>query len=181
MERGTLRVGRLLGAPLRLHWSLPLAPLLLSGGRWAPGAWLGVLALLLLHELGHALLVRRVGLTLLGIDLSGLGGRCRFAGEPTPRQRAVVAWGGVLAQALVLAPALLVRLAFDVPPGLGVDLLDALVRANLILIALNLLPVPPLDGAEAWRLVRLPRRRSARGQTLRQAFDEAARASERER
>jgi hypothetical protein len=31
---------------------------------------------------------------------------------------------------------------------------DVFTRTNLWLIALNLLPVPPLDGAEAWPLLR---------------------------
>jgi Zn-dependent protease len=174
MERGYLSVGRLFGVPLRLHWTLPLGALLLSGGRLAPGLWVGVLVILLAHEAGHALLVRRVGLTNLGIDLTGIGGRCRFAGHATPRQRSIVAWGGVLVQLAILVPALAVSLFVDVPPGFAADLLHALTRANAILLAVNLLPVEPLDGAEAWRLFRHLRARR-RKETLREALAEADR------
>jgi hypothetical protein len=41
------------------------------------------------------------------------------------------------------------------------DLAEAFVYPNLWLIALNLIPVPPLDGAEAWKLPRLLRVRAA--------------------
>ena len=34
------------------------------------------------------------------------------------------------------------------------DLRDAWTRANLLILALNLLPIPPFDGAEAWSVFR---------------------------
>ena len=57
--------------------------------------------LILIHEMGHAVLVRRVGLHAVSIDVHGFGGQCRYAGYPDPLQRSIVAWGGVLAQALL--------------------------------------------------------------------------------
>jgi hypothetical protein len=35
------------------------------------------------------------------------------------------------------------------------DVVRAFVSTNIFLMALNLLPIPPLDGAEAWRVVPL--------------------------
>jgi stage IV sporulation protein FB len=171
---------------VRVHWTLPLGALLLSGLRFAPGLWIGVLVIVATHEAGHALLVHRARLVNLGVDLTGFGGRCRWAGAPTAIQRAVIAWGGVLAQLVVLALALPVLLVFGWPDSTFLaDLLDAFVRANLLLIAINLLPVKPLDGAEAWPLFRLlwrarARRRKwkqsiSRPQTLREALEEADR------
>jgi Zn-dependent protease len=150
-DRGYLTLLRVRGVPVRAHWSLPLAMLLVAGLRVAPGAWLGVLLVVVLHELGHAYLVHRVGLVNLGIDLTGFGGRCRWAGAPSPRDRSLVAWGGVLAQLVVLAGAapLALWLVPSASPFVN-DLLDALTRVNLFLIVLNLIPFPPLDGAEAW-------------------------------
>lgn len=163
MERGYVRVGRVRGVPIRLHWTLPLGALLLGGGRVVPGLWLGVLALVALHEAGHALLVHRFGLVNLGIDLSALGGRCRWTGEPSALERSAIAWGGVLAQLVVLVPALVVSMVVELPSsGFLAELMEALTRANLILIAINLLPVPPLDGAEAWPFFRHALRERAR-------------------
>lgn len=188
LERGYLTLFRARGVPVRAHWTLPLGALLLSGGRLAPGLWLGVLLVVALHEVGHALFVHRFGLVNLGLDLTGFGGRCRWAGHPTEVQRAAIAWGGVLAQLALLIPA--VALALLLPPlesPFLAGLLEAFTRMNAILIAFNLLPVPPLDGAEAWPLFghlarararkRRWKRKLARPQTLREALDEADRQS----
>ncbi len=188
MERGYLTLMRVRGVPVRAHWTLPLGALLFSGGRIAPGLWLGLLLVVLLHEAGHALIVSRVRLVNLGVDLTGFGGRCRWAGHPTEIQRALIAWGGVLAQLVVLALALAARAILGAPstPLLS-DLVDALITTNAILIAINLIPMKPLDGAEAWPLFgHLARERARRRkwkqklshpQTLREALADADRES----
>lgn len=154
MQRGYLHVGRIRGIPIRLHWSLPLGVLMLSGFRFAPGVWLGITFIILLHELGHAVLVRQQGLVNLGIDITGYGGRCNFTGSTTPKNVAVVAWGGVAAQALLLAMALPLYFVLDPrPTGFFGDLLWSFVASNAIIMAINLLPFPPLDGAKAWPLL----------------------------
>jgi stage IV sporulation protein FB len=153
MERGYLTLFRVRGVPLRAHWTLPIGALLFSGGRFAPGTWLGVLAIILLHELGHAFVVNRVGLVNLGIDVTGFGGATRWAGHPTPRQRALVAWGGVFAQLIVLAiVAPIVWLAGPFGGFLG-DLAYAFTYSNVFIMAFNLIPIRPFDGAEAWPLL----------------------------
>lgn len=186
LERGYFTLFSVRGVPVRAHWTLPLGALLLSGGRLAPGIWLGVLLVVALHEAGHAFFVHRFRLVNLGVDLTGFGGRCRWAGYPSEVERAAIAWGGVLAQLALLLPAVVV--AWLLPP-LGspfvTQLLDAFTRINAILIAINLLPIPPLDGAEAWPLFKhLARARSRKQkwkrklrepQTLREALDEADR------
>lgn len=185
-ERGYLTLFRVRGVPVRAHWTLPLGALLLSGGRLAPGLWLGVLLVIALHEAGHALLVHRARLVNLGVDLTGFGGRCRWTGRPTDVQRSLIAWGGVLAQLVVLVPAALLGwLVGPLENSFAAHLLEAFTRINAILIVLNLLPFSPLDGAEAWPLFGHLRRARARQrawktklsrpQTLREAFDEAER------
>lgn len=171
LDRGYLTLFRLGGVPVRAHWSLPLGVLVFSGGRLAPGLWLGFVLLIALHELGHAFVVKRAGLTNLGIDLTGFGGQCRWAGAPTPIERALVAWGGVLAQAVVLmvTGTLVLALGSPTTPWLA-DLSYAFLWINLCLIAINLIPFPPLDGAEAWPLFgHLRRRRAARARHRREA------------
>jgi Zn-dependent protease len=168
LEAGYVTVARWKGTPIRLHWTTPIGMLVFGGLRFAPGFWLGYLLLIVLHEMGHAWLVRRMGLRADSIDVHAFGGVCRFGGAVvTPWQRAVVAWGGVLAQSLLLVPALAVAFGMPLPPIAFVnDLLDALVRVNLWLIAINLMPFRPCDGADAWQIFRLRRQRRARAAAL---------------
>jgi len=62
---------------------------------------------------------------------------------------------GPLAQLVVLGLALLA-------PRLPRDVRDVLVDRNALLIAFNLLPIGPLDGATAIRLLRMRPRRPRR-------------------
>ena len=150
---GYFVIGHFRRAPIRIHWSMPLGAFVLCGFSFAPGAWLGFLILVLVHELGHALLAGAVGGHVFSIDVHAAGGSCDWTGEVTMKQRAIVAWGGVLAQLAVLLTA---PLWSSVLPsgGFGGALTSTLTRTNLVLIALNLIPTPPFDGAEAWRLFR---------------------------
>jgi stage IV sporulation protein FB len=162
---GYLTIGRWRGAPVRLHWTLPLGALVFGQGRFAPGFWLGFGLLVLIHELGHAVLVRLLRHRVVSIDIHALGGVCRWSGDPTAVDRARIAWGGVLGQAVALGFAW-AALAFAGPPEtvFVAQLAGAFTTTNLWLIAINLIPVPPLDGAEAWKLPGLlSRRRQARG------------------
>lgn len=154
-DRGYVCLLRLRGVPVRTHWTLPVGLLLFSGGRFAPGIWIGMLTLIVLHEMGHAWCVRRAGLVNLGIDITALGGRCRWAGSPSAFQRSVIAWGGVVAQLVVLAVTFaLVQVTGPPTHRFGADLVEALLHMNLVLIGINLVPLEPLDGAEAWPLLR---------------------------
>ena len=90
---------------MRLHWTLPVGALVFGQGRFVPGFWLGFFLLVFMHELGHAVLVRRYGHHVVSIDIHALGGMCRWSGEPTAIDRSRIAWGGVLAQAVAFAVA----------------------------------------------------------------------------
>jgi Zn-dependent protease len=153
---GYLRLGRWGGAPVRAHWTIPVGAFFFGGGRVVPGFWAGFFLIVLIHELGHALVVRRSRCKVISIDVHGLGGVCRWAGEPTAIQRAKIAWGGVNAQmvALLFAAAALYALGRPEDP-FGAQLAHAFTVGNVWLIGINLIPVPPLDGAEAWKLPRL--------------------------
>ncbi len=178
MSGGYLRVGRWNGAPVRLHWTLPLGALVLGHGRFAPGYWLGFVLIVLIHEMGHALVVRRSGHRVVSIDVHALGGVCRWAGDATPIESARVAWGGVQAQmvALVIAAGA-TRVLGPPPTAFTADLAGAFIYTNLWLIAINLIPVPPLDGAEAWKLPGLlrARRRAQRVRVKKDASQAAVR------
>jgi Zn-dependent protease len=171
VKSGYLWLGRFRGAPVRLHWTVPLGAVVFTGFRFAPGGWLGFVLLILLHEIGHAIAVAYARQRVVSVDVLGIGGLCRYAGHPTPRQSVLIAWGGVLAQAALLVGTVVLFVGFLGRPthAFTRDLADVLVSTNMWLIAINLLPIPPLDGAEAWGVLRLI------------AAERARRAGERER
>jgi stage IV sporulation protein FB len=161
-QSGYYLLGRLRGAPIRIHWSVLVGVLFFTGFRFAPAAWLGFVALILLHELGHAALVLRYGLRVNAIDVHGFGGECRWSGEATAWQHAVIAWGGVLAQLLVLVgTTIFVHLTGGPRTLFGAELASVLTDTNLWLAGINLLPIPPLDGAHAWTILPLWKARRA--------------------
>lgn len=153
MNTGFFTLGTYKEIPIRIHWTLPILAVFFGGFRWAPGIWIGVFLLILLHELGHAFVVRRFGHRVTGIDVSGFGGLCHWSGLATSIQRAAIAWGGVWAQMVVLAVTLLVT-AFTGRPSstLASQLVYCFTYTNLFIMFLNLIPIRPLDGAEAWGL-----------------------------
>ncbi len=44
---GWPRIGSFHGAPVRVHWTLPVGAYLFTGASWVPGAWLGFALLVL--------------------------------------------------------------------------------------------------------------------------------------
>jgi Zn-dependent protease len=153
LTAGYFRVGRLAGVDLRLHWSVPVGALVFGSLRFEPVLWLAFIAVLLVHDLGHVLMVRRLGFPLTGIDVTGFGGHCRFRGSADALEHALIAWGGMVAQVLLLIGTCLGGLAFGHPSSHHASLVEhAFVEINLWILLLNLLPFPPLDGARAWRL-----------------------------
>jgi Zn-dependent protease len=174
-SRGYLTVLRVRGVPVRLHWTLPLCALLAGRLEFVPALWLGFLLLVLIHEAGHALVVRRTGHEVLGIDVLGIGGLCHWEGEATPMQRSMIAWGGVWAQMALWVATQAVILAAGAPTSsFWAQMATAFTSVNVWIMLVNLLPIPPLDGAEAWPLfgmlwARWKRRRSIAKTTARSA------------
>lgn len=163
MRDGYLTLGWWRGTPLRAHWTLPLGAFIFGGGRFQLGVAIGFTLLVLAHELGHALLVRRYRCRVVSIDIHALGGVCRWTGDATAIQRAKIAWGGVDAQVVVFFATVGLLALFGEPESRIVSqIARTFTTINAYMMALNLLPVAPLDGAEAWKLPRLlaARRRS---------------------
>jgi hypothetical protein len=143
-----------------VHILTPLGPLVLSRFDWVPGYWVGILVLVMLHEVGHALLARRYGMRVTAIRLHGLGGHCAYFGAPTPWHRAVIAWGGVMMQGVLLLVALTWLFGAGRPQSAFLyHFQDAWLASNIFLIVLNLLPIDPLDGGQAWRALPMLRKR----------------------
>lgn len=155
--RASLSLGRVAGAATFLHWSFPVGVVLLGGGLQATAqSALAALLLLFLHVVGHWAVARLAAAEVVVAELTGLGGSVRWRGAPGPLLAPLEAWGGVLMQGLVLGAA-----AALLPVGSA--LRETLVDRNAWLLAVNLLPVPGFEGAEAWQLPwRLGRRLRAR-------------------
>jgi stage IV sporulation protein FB len=166
---GYLTLFRARGVPVRVHLATPLGLLLFTGFSPNPLLWAAYLVIVLCHEAGHAWVVRRCGLHVASIDVTGLGGVCRYTGQPTEVQESLIAWGGVLGQAVLLGVTeLLVRSGMFPPDSVQGGIARAISVINVVLAAVNLLPLPRLDGWKAWALfrwrnVRRLGRRSRRG------------------
>jgi Zn-dependent protease len=131
----------------------------------AVGAALGYCASLVLHELGHALVARRRGIAIAGIDLWFFGGLAQMRREPrTAREELQIAAAGPAMTLLVLA--ICVGVAQAITPGgfieaalpkdqnslsPGTALLGWLGFINALLFVFNVVPAFPLDGGRVAR------------------------------
>lgn len=108
-------------------------------------------ASLLLHELGHAVVARREGMTIDGITLWLFGGVARFRGMfPSAGAEFRIAIAGPVVTAVLAV--LFVAVARLTHLGPAVDGAAAwLGYINLLLLGFNLLPALPLDGGRVLR------------------------------
>jgi stage IV sporulation protein FB len=156
---GYLETGSIWGAPVRFHWSIPIGAFVLGRFRFAPWFWLAFLVLVMIHELGHAAMVRLVHARVVSIEAHGAGGLCYWDGDVSEIGRALIAWGGVLAQLVTFVVATIAfHLAGPAESEARVAFQSAFTDYNLWLAAINLVPIPGFDGAEAWTIVPATRR-----------------------
>jgi Zn-dependent protease len=144
---------------------------------------------ILLHELGHALAARRVGIQISGIDLWFFGGVAKLSRDTrTPGEEFKVAAAGPAVTALIVLVCVGTALALSrtgefydsaqldgMSTSPGVALLAWLATVNVILLAFNLVPAFPLDGgriarAVAWRITGDKRRSTRISARLGQGF-----------
>lgn len=174
--RWSFRVARIAGIDLTLHVSmllmLPLGAMLF-GAAGPAGAMFGALlvALLfgcvLLHELGHALTARAVGIPVREIQLMPLGG-VAVLGRPVlnPGHELLIALMGPMVNVLIVIALAFLAIATGVAGRIdpetvvatvGAPSLDGailwLIQANALLALFNLLPAFPLDGGRVTRAV----------------------------
>jgi Zn-dependent protease/predicted transcriptional regulator len=172
----TLPVARLFGFEIRVHvsWAIILAIIAVSVSsqvgsiapgtepvaRWAIGGVVAIAFLLsaLAHELGHAIVARRVGLPGGSVTLYFFGGTAAPANDARrPRDEIAVALAGpavslVIGAVLVLGAVVLALLMPRVTQGpiAIIGQITFIVGAlNLVLGLVNLVPAYPLDAARA--------------------------------
>ncbi|MCW3029809.1 MAG: site-2 protease family protein [Solirubrobacterales bacterium] len=134
----------------------------------AVAAALGYFASLILHELGHALVARRVGIPIAGIDLWFFGGLSQMRREPQTagEEFKVAAAGPAVTFALLalcvgvgalmasgehITDVALSKRGFTTTPGLA--LVGWLAFVNGVLFIFNIVPAFPLDGGRIARAV----------------------------
>jgi Zn-dependent protease/CBS domain-containing protein len=166
----TVRLGRLAGVEIGIHWSWALIFALIvwsladavfpeTNPGLADGAYLAMAIVavvlfftsLLLHELGHATRATREGMEIEGITLWIFGGIARFRGMfPSAGAEFRIAIAGPIVTLVIglvsLALALLIPL-----PGAIDGVVFWLGYVNLVLLAFNMLPALPLDGGRVLR------------------------------
>jgi Zn-dependent protease len=147
-----LRVAHVGGVSIRVHGLSLFSVLAVPLGPAVEGVVLGFFVLVLVHEGGHAVVAQLVGAKVTGIDLSPFGGLCFVEGALSPLRRALFAWGGVAAQGLLAIPMLLLPSHLLAEHPLLDGLVFVLVHVSGLAAFVNLVPVEPLDGAQAWRL-----------------------------
>jgi Zn-dependent protease len=166
--RNSIRLGRILGIPVGINWSLlVIAGLLtvgLAGGQfpaefpgYAPAAYWVVGAItaglffagVLAHELSHAVVAGRNGTQVRGITLWLLGGVAQLDANPSSpgAEFRIAAAGPAMSLGLAGLYAVLASAVSALGlPGLLGSALGWLAFINVLLAVFNLLPAAPLDG-----------------------------------
>lgn len=173
MKSWSIRLGRLFGIDVYIHWSFWLLIIWVlylqfrsgsgvTDALFAAGFVLALFACVVFHELGHALTARRFGIGTKDITLYPIGGVASLEKMPDePGRELLVAVSGPIVN-LVIAGLLWIYFVasgnFPDPAMLenaktlaDVPFLFTLFTANLIVAAFNLLPAFPMDGGRALR------------------------------
>lgn len=164
-----LRVGRLLGVELFIHWSLFVAVAVLcwtlrADPRLAALVVGVLLASTLAHELGHCLTARALGGSAREMVLWPLGGLAMVQAPMAPRPQLLVAAAGpVVNLAIALAalgPYSLLGGGWDwlaMEPAGGPRPLAVVLGVNAALAFFNLIPAWPMDGGRVLQAALWPR------------------------
>jgi len=163
-QGGSIRLFRVAGIDVFLHWSWFLVAIyevqiwrsMFSSPVWAVWLYLGLFALVTMHEFGHALACRQVGGEANQIVLWPLGG---IAFVRPPQRAGAMLWSiaaGPLVN-LLLLPILSFAAHIAFSAGMSYSnpdaykLLGKLWWINVGLLIFNILPVYPLDGGQILR------------------------------
>jgi Zn-dependent protease/predicted transcriptional regulator len=177
ISRATLRLGRIRGIPLGLHYSwfmiAGLITLSLAGHFrvnnpdwtraliWSVSALTAVLffVTLLLHELSHAVVAQSRGVPVRSITLFALGGLAQIEKDASSaKDEFAIAVVGPIASFAIGAGCLAVAMSLgwtagEDRAGVAAAVLGWLGTINLVLAGFNLIPAYPLDGGRILRAI----------------------------
>ena len=163
---GSVGSFRLLGVPIRLHFTFVLLLIFLVviglGSNQSPVNYsLFILALIvsvLLHEFGHAFISSLYGIRTLEIVMFPIGGVARLARPAKPREEFWIALTGPVVNLAIACTIFAIfysqhkavnLFALDQPTDSNLP--DRIALGNLILAGFNLLPAFPMDGGRMFR------------------------------
>ena len=171
--RWSWRIGRVAGIDLYVHATFVLLLAFVAYKEYPAGALaiaaallyiVALFAVVVMHELGHALTARRYGVRTRDIILLPIGGVARLERMPRdPRQELLVALAGPavnVALAIILYG--IVRLTGHAPTGglydfdVGMstrEFLYTFAFVNIFIAVFNLLPAFPMDGGRVLRAI----------------------------
>lgn len=162
-------IGKIAGIDIRVHGTFLILLAWIAIGRVALGqglagaaigvaTTLGMFAVVVLHEMSHALVARRFGIGTRNITLLPIGGVASLERMPDkPSQELLVALAGPLLNFALAAASMLVLVALETPlaPPVRLEaaasLLSSFFWFNLGLAVFNLLPAFPMDGGRVLR------------------------------
>lgn len=186
-DSGTIRLVKIAGIPVRLHWSFVLIFFWVGYNAWKDHlTFMGfvhmqlyvliLFACVVMHEYGHALMARRYGNETKDILLTPIGGIARLEGiSEKPIQEFWIAIAGPLVNFAIVALisiGLLATGGFHFSQLIGgeegsesfmSDLFPLLLLSNLMLAVFNLIPAFPMDGGRILRALlsmKWPRRQA---------------------
>jgi len=158
----TFAVGTVLGIPVRIQGLFVVFFALLGGWSLAaegPSRALATVLVLagafffvVVHEFGHALAARKLGVDVVDITIWPLGGMARLENVPCTGATEILISAAGPAVNLLIAPVLLLAYEF----AIAIDFADAhpllvLAWINLLLAGFNVIPAFPLDGGRILR------------------------------
>lgn len=159
-----MRLGRVAGIDLFLHWTWFVVAVLEIGAResryssifWGALEYLSLFLIVLLHEFGHALACRQVGGVVDRIVLWPLGG---VAYVNPPQRPGAMLWSLAAGPLVNVALTPVLGAAVGICRWLGwaytmpaaYHFLWMVFAINLALLAFNILPIYPLDGGQILR------------------------------
>lgn len=154
---GTLRFS-LIGFPIQIHWSFFLIAALLgfSNDLRILATWVGVVLIsVLVHEMGHAVVGRRLGMH-PEILLYGMGGLTSWrTGRRLTRGQSILVSVAGPAAGLTLGAMVFGINQINMPDlnPLGRITLNYLLWVNIVWSIFNLIPILPLDGGNVMRSI----------------------------
>jgi Zn-dependent protease len=147
---------RIFGAAVYVHQHVLVAMallLVLAFKNWllAITCLISYVAIIVIHEVGHAVIASRLGYEVSAIRIGLLHGRCEYEHPNSAWDASLVSWGGILAQLFIAALVFAIAAAL---PGKLSDFFGPIViflgYINIVIAAINLTPRAPFDGHLAW-------------------------------
>ena len=192
MEQNYWQLGTWGRIPVSMHWTVLLIFVWLYLYFWdvlaTAIASAAFFFLLVAHEFGHVVALRRRKIGVESIALYGIHGKTAY-GYASQKDEILIAWAGVAAQLAILVLALVVRYSLDLashPIVLAIarPILVVFINLNIVLMIVALLPIGPFDGRAAWSAIPYLRgaaRRSAKKREEVRMFPEKGLSPEKRR